>query len=130
MLLIFDEVQTGLGRLGTLFGYQSFGVEPDIMTLAKGLGSSYVPIGATIVTTKVADAFAGKENIFYAALTAGGHPVSTASALENINIIEQENLVEAAAGTGKTHSVQTALQEIQHILQHRDYSHHLILSHE
>ena len=101
ILLIDDEVVCGFGRTGRMFGIEHFGVTPDIMTLAKGLGSSYVPIGATIVTTKVADAFAGKENIFYAALTAGGHPVSTASALENINIIEQEDLVEASAVKGR-----------------------------
>ena len=100
ILLIDDEVVCGFGRTGRMFGIQHFGVIPDIMTLAKGLGSSYVPIGAAIATTQIADAFAGKDNIFYAALTAGGHPVSTASALANINIIEQEGLVEAAAVKG------------------------------
>ena len=75
LVLIFDEVQTGVGRLGTLWGYELYGVEPDVMTLAKGLGGG-VPIGAILCTEKV--------NIFTYGdhgSTFGGNPLATAVAL-------------------------------------------------
>ncbi len=101
VVLIDDEVVCGFGRTGKMFGMDHFGITPDIMTFAKGLGSSYIPVGAVIATSQIADAFAGKENIFYAALTAGGHPVSAASALMNINIIQKEGLVDCSAKAGQ-----------------------------
>jgi len=100
VLLIDDEVVCGFGRTGRMFGIEHFGVVPDIMTMAKGLGSSYVPIGSVVATTQVADAFVGEENVFHAALTAGGHPVATAAALANIAIIEGEGLVNRSAEMG------------------------------
>lgn len=93
VLLIADEVVTGFGRTGRMFGMEHFGIVPDIMTVAKGITSSYLPLAATIVSTEVADAFAGEDNIFRQALTFGGHPVAAAVALKNIQIIERQGLV-------------------------------------
>ena len=93
VLLIADEVVTGFGRTGRMFAMEHYGVVPDIMTIAKGITSSYLPLAATISATYVADAFAGEDNVFRQALTFGGHPVTAAVALKNIEIIEQNDLV-------------------------------------
>ena len=93
VVLIADEVVTGFGRTGKMFAMEHFGVVPDIMTVAKGITSSYLPLAATISATYIADAFAGEDNIFRQALTFGGHPVTAAVALKNIEIIEQNDLV-------------------------------------
>ena len=79
LLLILDEVQTGIGRLGTLFGYQQYGVEPDIMTLAKGLGGG-VPIGAFLATEKAAVFTPGDHGSTY-----GGNPLTCAVATAVVN---------------------------------------------
>lgn len=100
VILIADEVICGFGRTGKMFALEHWGVVPDIMTVAKGITSSYLPLAATIVTTQVADAFAGEDNIFRQALTFGGHPVTAAVALKNIEIIEGDNLVENSAKVG------------------------------
>ena len=100
VLLIADEVVTGFGRTGKWFGMDHWGVVPDIMAMGKGIVSSYLPFAATIATREVADAFAGEDNVFKAALTNGGHPVSAVAALKNIEIIERENLVQNAAEIG------------------------------
>lgn len=93
VILIADEVVTGFGRTGKMFAMEHFGVVPDIMTVAKGITSSYLPLAATIAATHIADAFAGEDNVFRQALTFGGHPVTAAVALKNIEIIEQNELV-------------------------------------
>ena len=93
VLLIADEIVCGFGRTGELFAVNHWDVVPDILCVAKGITSSYSPLGATIVRDKIADVFKGKDNIFVHTLTFGGHPVSAAAALANINIIEKENLV-------------------------------------
>ena len=100
VLLIADEVATGFGRTGRWFGIEHWGVVPDVMSVAKGVVSSYVPFAATIATKEVADAFAGEQNIFRHELTNGGHPVSAAAALKNIEIMEDERLVENSAEVG------------------------------
>ena len=85
-MLIFDEVQTGVGRLGTMWGYELYGVEPDVMTLAKGLGGG-VPIGAILCTEKV--------NIFTYGdhgSTFGGNPLATAVALAVVRETLKEDL--------------------------------------
>jgi acetylornithine/succinyldiaminopimelate/putrescine aminotransferase len=74
ILLILDEVQTGMGRTGKLFAYENFGIEPDIMTLAKGLAGG-VPIGALLATDRVADSFKPGNH----ATTFGGNPLSSAA---------------------------------------------------
>jgi adenosylmethionine-8-amino-7-oxononanoate aminotransferase len=101
VLLIADEVVTGFGRTGRWFGMEHSGVVPDIMSVAKGVVSSYVPMAATIATTRVADAFAGPTNLFPSTLTFGGHPVIAAAAIANIDIMEREDLVGRAADMGE-----------------------------
>ncbi len=100
VVLIADEVVTGFGRTGKMFAMEHFGVVPDIMTVAKGITSSYLPLAATISSTHIADAFAGEDNIFRQALTFGGHPVTAAVALKNIEIIERDDLVNNSASMG------------------------------
>lgn len=94
-LLIFDEVQTGLGRTGRWFAFQHTGVVPDIITLAKALGGG-LPIGACIARDDVAEAFKRGDH----ATTFGGGPVPCRAALAVLDVIEQEGLVENAAAMG------------------------------
>ncbi len=102
ILLIADEVIDGFGRTGKMFGMDHFPIEPDIMTVAKGLSSGYAPISATMASQKVADAFAGDpSDAFIGGVTFGSHPVSCAVALANVEIIERENLVENSARMGE-----------------------------
>lgn len=94
-LLVFDEIQTGLGRTGTLFAHEAYGVVPDIVTLAKGLGGG-MPIGAFIANKAVMDSF--KENPLLGHITTfGGHPVSCAAALACLDVILTEQLTEGVA---------------------------------
>jgi acetylornithine/N-succinyldiaminopimelate aminotransferase len=95
-LLIFDEIQTGMGRTGELFAYQHFGIEPDIMTLAKALANG-LPIGAMLARETVAAAFGPGAH----ASTFGGTPIVTAAALEVCKILVEEQVIEngKAAGT-------------------------------
>ena len=100
VLLIADEVVNGFGRTGKMFAVEHWDVVPDIMTVAKGIVSSYLPIAAVVVTTEVADYFGGQDNQFKHVLTFGGHPAAAAAALRNIQIIEEENLVQNSAEVG------------------------------
>jgi putrescine aminotransferase len=95
ILLIADEVICGFGRTGNWFGSQTYGIRPDIMTIAKGLSSGYAPIGGSIVSDKVADVIATTE--FAHGYTYSGHPVACAVALENLRIMEEEKIVERGA---------------------------------
>ncbi len=105
VVLIADEVVTGFGRTGKMFAVEHWGVTPDVMTVAKGIVSSYLPIGAAIATEQVAQAFAGgpnsKNRQLNHTLTFSGHPVAAAAALKNIEILETENLVDNSEKTGK-----------------------------
>lgn len=102
IVMIMDEVICGFGRTGKMFGAEHWGVQPDMMTLAKGMTSAYYPLGATIVSKEIADAFIGDEGKkLLHGITFGGHPVAAAAALANIAIIERENLVEQAAQKGE-----------------------------
>jgi acetylornithine aminotransferase len=96
VLLIFDEIQTGMGRTGMLFAYQNFGVEPDVMTLAKALANG-LPIGAMLAKEHVADAFGPGAH----ASTFGGTPLVTAAALETLKMIANEGIVDRARTTGE-----------------------------
>lgn len=94
-LLMLDEVQSGIGRTGTWFAFQHTGVTPDVMSLAKGLGSG-VPIGACIAKGAVADTFTyGKHGS-----TFGGNPLATAAGLTTLNVIQEEKLRENALKMG------------------------------
>ena len=95
VLLVFDEIITGFGRLGTWFGADCFGVTPDIMAFAKGVTSGYFPMGGAIARKEIADYFTGgPEATFKHMFTYTGHPAGAAAALVNLDIIERENLVE------------------------------------
>jgi adenosylmethionine-8-amino-7-oxononanoate aminotransferase len=99
ILMIMDEVICGFGRLGELFGSTYFGVEPDLITTAKGITSSYAPLGAVLVRKSVADAFESGPGFMHG-LTFGGHPVSCAAALANLDIFLEEDLPGRAKETG------------------------------
>ena len=94
ILLIADEVICGFGRTGEWFGTNTFGIEPDLITMAKGLSSGYLPIAATGVSDRVANMIIDNGGEFYHGYTYSGHPVAAAVALRNIEIIERENLVQ------------------------------------
>ena len=92
VLLISDEVICSWGRLGEYFGAQRFGYQPDIITTAKGITSAYSPMGAVIASDGVAEPFMDGKGMFVHGLTFGGHPVSAAAALANLDIFEREDL--------------------------------------
>lgn len=94
-LLIFDEIQTGMGRTGKLFAHEHFGVSPDIMTLAKALANG-LPMGAMLATEAAAEAFGPGAH----ASTFGGTPIVTAAALATLKTLQEEKLPELAAETG------------------------------
>ena len=100
VIMIADEVLCGFGRTGKMFAMDHWDVVPDIMTLGKGISSSYLPLSATIVKEEVADAFGGEGNELNMAVTHSGHPVTAAAALKNIEIIETESLVQNSAEVG------------------------------
>lgn len=101
VLLIADEVVCGFGRTGSMFASEHWDLVPDMMTIGKGLTSSYLPMAATVTTTRIAEAFTGQDNIFRQALTFGGHPVAAAVALKNIELIERDGLVGNSAKVGE-----------------------------
>ena len=96
ILLIIDEVQTGMGRTGKLFAHQLYGIEPDIFTCAKALGGG-VPIGAVCAKAEVAAAFEPGDH----GTTFGGNPLATAAGLAVFEAIEEEHLVENARSMGR-----------------------------
>ncbi len=113
-LMIFDEVQTGMGRTGQWFGYQHFDVEPDIMTMAKALGGG-VAIGAMMAKPHVAEALVPGTH----ASTFGGNPLACAAAIAVIEAIEQENLLENANNMGNyTREKLEQLNQKHHIIDH------------
>ncbi len=112
VLLIFDEVITGFGRLGKWFGAEFVGVTPDIMSFAKGITSGYFPLGGSISTSKIADAFAGgPEKVWSHMFTYSAHPGGAAAAFANLEIVERENLVENARLRGE--QISEALLEMK-----------------
>ena len=92
VLLVADEVICSWGRLGHYFGVDRFNVVPDLITTAKGLTSSYAPMGAVIVSDRVADPFMSDPKSFTHGITFGGHPVSAAVAMANLDVFEREDL--------------------------------------
>ena len=102
ILLIHDEVINGFGRTGKWFGSEHFGIEPDLLTIAKQISSGYAPIAAVGASDRVAEAFVGgKKEAFIGGSTWGAHPVSCAVALANVEILERERLPQNSAVTGE-----------------------------
>lgn len=99
ILIIDDEVMSGFGRTGKMFAVERFGVEPDIICIAKGLTSGYIPLGGIMVSDEIAAAF--DHQPLPLGLTCSAHPVSCAAALAVINVIEEDKLVERAAYMGQ-----------------------------
>ncbi|MGK0444150.1 MAG: putrescine aminotransferase [Bermanella sp.] len=94
ILLIADEVICGFGRTGNWFGSDTLGIKPDIISMAKGLSSGYLPIAAVAVGNRISDALTAHDDDFNHGYTYSGHPVSAAVALENIRLMKEENIVE------------------------------------
>jgi len=94
ILLVTDEVICGFGRLGRWFGADHYGLEPDLMTFAKGVTSGYLPLGGVMVGNRVADVLVDRGGEFFHGYTYSGHPACCAVAIANIDIIEREGLVE------------------------------------
>ena len=94
VLLVSDEVICAFGRLGHMFGADRYGYQPDIITCAKGITSGYAPLGAMITSDRLMEPFLHGHESFAHGYTFGGHPVSTAVALANLDIFEREGLLE------------------------------------
>ncbi len=104
VLLMIDEVVCGLGRTGTWFGYQHYGIQPDIVTMAKGVASGYAAISLTVTTEEVFEMFKDDSDqlgYFRDISTFGGCTAGPAAALENMRIIEDENLLENCIARGE-----------------------------
>jgi taurine--2-oxoglutarate transaminase len=99
ILLIIDEVMSGFGRTGKWFGFQNHGIIPDMIAMAKGLTSGYLPFGCLMVSDKIASKY--EDTMLALGLTYSAHPVSCAAALETLSIYEDENLIANAAAMGK-----------------------------
>ena len=113
MLLIADEVVTGFGRTGHWFGTRLWGVKADLWCLAKGISSGYVPLGATAISSRVAQAFEASDDGISAVThgyTYSAHPVAAAAALATLDILERENVVANAAAQGA--HLMTRLQDL------------------
>ncbi|GHH80470.1 aspartate aminotransferase family protein [Kitasatospora indigofera] len=102
VLLVLDEVMTGIGRTGTWFGYQHHGISPDIVTLCKGLGAAYATVSSVTVRQSVYEAFAADPLMggLRHGFTTGGHATACAGALAVLDAVEREGLVAGAARTG------------------------------
>ncbi|WP_439593722.1 aspartate aminotransferase family protein [Microbacterium sp.] len=94
VLLVSDEVICAFGRLGHYFGADAYGYQPDMITFAKAVTSGYSPLGGTIISDRIYEPFSKGDTTFYHGYTFGGHPVSAAVALENLDIFEEEGLLE------------------------------------
>jgi taurine-pyruvate aminotransferase len=103
VLLIVDEVICGFGRTGKPFGYQNYGVKPDIVTMAKGITSAYFPLSATALRREIYETFAGDTDYerFRHVNTFGGHPAGCAVAVRNMEIMEEEDLFRRSAEMGE-----------------------------
>lgn len=97
ILLVADEVICGFGRTGSWFGCDTFGIEPDLMSVAKGMSSGYLPIGAVLVSDRVATTLIDKGGDFNHGYTYSGHPVCAAVAVANIRLMQSEGVVERVA---------------------------------
>ncbi|PLZ00326.1 aspartate aminotransferase family protein [Burkholderia sp. WAC0059] len=101
VLLILDEIMSGMGRTGPLYACEEDGVAPDLLTIAKGLGAGYQPIGATLVSGRVYDAIVGGSGYFQHGHTYIGHAAACAAALEVLRVIEEERLLDNVRSRGE-----------------------------
>jgi len=99
ILLICDEIMAGLGRTGAWFAVDHWNVVPDMITLAKGLTSAYMPLGAVAISEKIYDYF--RKNVFYGGLTYSAHPMSLAAAVANLRVLQEDDLVGNSKRMGK-----------------------------
>ncbi len=99
VLLIADEVMTGMGRTGRNFAVEHWDIAPDILVTAKGLSSGYAPLGAVLVTKRVADGIAKGSGVFMHGFTYNAHPISVAAGRAVLKVLQRENLVRAADGS-------------------------------
>ncbi len=99
ILMVADEVMAGFGRTGRWFAIDHWDTVPDLMTMAKGLTSSYLPLGAVAMRHKIAEAF--EDKMFYGGLTYSSHPVSLAASLATLRVYEEDGLIENAARMGE-----------------------------
>jgi adenosylmethionine-8-amino-7-oxononanoate aminotransferase len=97
ILLCADEVITGFGRTGSWFGSEKYDIRPDILLVAKGLSSAYASIGAVVATDRVMEPFLEANAMYAHGITFGGHPVASAVALKNLEIMCRERIVEHVA---------------------------------
>jgi adenosylmethionine-8-amino-7-oxononanoate aminotransferase len=102
ILLCADEVITGFGRVGAWFGSERYDIRPDLITIAKGLSSSYASIGAVVASDRVMEPFMRDTRMYSHGITFGGHPVASAVALKNIEIMKRDQIVEHVASTQDT----------------------------
>ncbi len=112
ILLIADEVMSGFGRTGKWFGVDNYSVVPDMIATAKGITSGYLPLGALIVSDKIASYFDDK--VLWLGLTYSAHPVCCAAGVEVLNIYEEENMIDNAVEMGKYIEEQVELMKLKH----------------
>lgn len=112
ILLIMDEVMSGFGRTGKWFGFENHGIVPDMVAMAKGITSGYIPFGCLMITDKIAAKF---DNVVLATgMTYNAHPVGCAAALENLKIYEEDNLIDNAAQMGQYIAEQAERMKAKH----------------
>jgi len=119
VLMIADEVVCGFGRTGEMFGSSAFGLEPDLMTLAKGITSAYLPLSAVLISAPVWDVIAAgsdRYGLFSHGYTYSAHPLAAAAAMTNLDIIERDGLVAQAGTRGKYLATQLRNQFAGHPL--------------
>ncbi len=126
ILMIADEVVTGFGRTGEMFASPRFGITPDLMTVAKGITSAYVPLSASLVSEKVWNVISAeseKHGVFGHGYTYSAHPVATAAALMNLDIIQEQDLVRGNKNKGEylRTAVSQAFDDLPFVAQTRGY---------
>jgi taurine--2-oxoglutarate transaminase len=100
IMMVCDEVMAGFGRCGEWFAVNRWGVEPDLITFAKGVNSGYVPLGGVLISRAIADTF--RDRVYQGGLTYSGHPLACAAAVASINIFEEEGIIDNARMIGDT----------------------------
>jgi acetylornithine/succinyldiaminopimelate/putrescine aminotransferase len=113
-LLIMDEIQTGFGRTGKLFGFMNYGFVPDILCIAKGMGAG-MPIGAFVSSNEIMNKLNNHHPLIGHATTFGGHPISCVAALENLNIIIEENLMDEVEAKGEIYRTKLIHPQIKEV---------------